>query len=154
MGNICRSPTGQGVLEYLIEDAGLAGHIEVDSAGTHAYHIGEPPDDRASSTALKRGVRLTGQKARRVSPNDFEQFDYVLAMDSDNLNDLLSICPDEHQHKVRLFLSFVSDLDAPDVPDPYYGGPNGFEQVLDLVESAGRGLIEALVRFLASSGLA
>jgi protein-tyrosine phosphatase len=113
----------------------------VDSAGTHAYHTGEPPDNRASKTALKRGISLAGQRARRVSSNDFDQFDYVLAMDSNNLQDLLSICPDEHQHKVKLFLSYAEDLNIEDVPDPYYGGRTGFERVLDMVEEGAQGLL-------------
>lgn len=141
MGNICRSPTGQGVFEHLVEQAGLSDQVEVDSAGTHAYHTGEPPDKRASRTAQKRGISLDGQYARRVSADDFEQFDYVLAMDSNNLRDLLSICPDEHRHKVRLFLSYADGLSIEDVPDPYYGGTTGFERVLDMVEEGARGLL-------------
>lgn len=150
MGNICRSPTGQGVFEHLVEEAGLADHVEVDSAGTHAYHTGEPPDTRAAKTAEKRGISLAGQKARRVTASDFEAFDYVLAMDSSNLNDLLSICPDEHQHKVKLLLSFADGLSHDDVPDPYYGGTTGFERVLDMVEEGAQGLLGDIRRKIGS----
>ncbi len=150
MGNICRSPTGQGVFEHLVEQAELSDQIEVDSAGTHAYHVDEPPDSRATKVALKRGVNLTEQKARRVSSTDFEQFDYILAMDSSNLDDLLAICPDEHQHKVKLLLSFATGLNAQDVPDPYYGGTTGFERVLDMVEEGARELLVEVRGRLAS----
>jgi protein-tyrosine phosphatase len=141
MGNICRSPTGQGVFEHLVEQAALTDQIEIDSAGTHAYHVDEPPDSRATKVALKRGIRLAGQKARRVSSADFVQFDYILAMDSSNLRDLLANCPDEHQHKVKLLLSFASGFKEQDVPDPYYGGTTGFERVLDMVEEGARELL-------------
>ena len=150
MGNICRSPTGQGVFEHLVEQAELSDQIEVDSAGTHAYHVDEPPDSRATKVALKRGVNLAEQKARRVSSTDFEQFDYILAMDSSNLDDLLAICPDEHQHKVNLLLSFATGLNAQDVPDPYYGGTTGFERVLDMVEEGARELLVEVRGRLAS----
>lgn len=149
MGNICRSPTGQGVFEHLIEQAGLSDQVEVDSAGTHAYHTGEPPDNRASRTALKRGISLDGQCARRVSGDDFERFDYVLAMDSNNLRDLMSICPDEHRHKVKLLLSYADGLSTEDVPDPYYGGTTGFERVLDMVEEGARGLLHEIQKQIA-----
>ena len=141
MGNICRSPTGQGVLEKLVQEAGLADRIEIDSAGTHAYHTGERPDGRATKTALKRGIDLSGQKARRVREEDFHHYDYVLAMDSNNLQDLLAICPHEHRDKVNLFLAYADDLHAQDVPDPYYGGNTGFERVLDLVEAGAQALL-------------
>lgn len=148
MGNICRSPTGQGVFERLVQEAGLSDTIEVDSAGTHAYHIGEPPDARASAAAAKRGVDLSAQKARRVSADDFAVYDYVLAMDSSNLDDLLSICPPQHQDKVQLFLSYATDLREQEVPDPYYGGATGFERVLDMVEEGAQALLAAIRRQL------
>ncbi len=141
MGNICRSPTAQGVFESLVADAQLGNHIAIDSAGTHAYHVGEQPDRRATQAASQRGIDLTAQRARRVDPNDFSKFDYVLAMDSSNLDDLLSICPAEHQIKVSLFLDFAGSSTA-NVPDPYYGGDQGFERVLDLVEEGARGLLD------------
>ena len=141
MGNICRSPTAQGVFEQLVADNNLTDIIQIDSAGTHAYHIGEGPDERASAAALKRGVDLSSQQARRVSPDDFQEFDYVIAMDSSNFGDLASNCPPEHEAKLRLFLEFAADLEVNEVPDPYYGGTTGFERVLDLIEQASAGLL-------------
>ena len=141
MGNICRSPTAEGVFRKLVSDAGRESEFEIDSAGTHAYHIGERPDERASAAALKRGVDLSTQKARRVSADDFHAFDYVIAMDSSNYEDLASKCPAEHEAKLRLFLEYAEDLEATEVPDPYYGGATGFERVLDLIEKASAGLL-------------
>ena len=146
MGNICRSPTAQGVFESLVAATELARRVQIDSAGTHAYHVGEQPDPRATQAAAKRGIALSRQRARRVEAADFARFDYVLAMDSSNLDDLLSICPEEHQGKVRLFLEFAGPSVRDDVPDPYYGGPQGFERVLDLVEEGARALIEDIRR--------
>jgi protein-tyrosine phosphatase len=143
MGNICRSPTAEGVFRHFVNEAGLADRIITDSAGTHAFHIGEPPDRRAAAAAERRGISLTGIQARRVSESDFEGFDYVIAMDEDNERRLLEQAPDEHREKVRLFLSFAA-VDEAEVPDPYYGGAAGFERVLDLVEEASRGLLETL----------
>ena len=141
MGNICRSPTAQGVFERLVADNDLAEYIQIDSAGTHAYHIGECPDERASAAALKRGVDLSPQQARRVSPDDFHVFDYVIAMDSSNFEDLASNCPPEHEAKLRLFMEFAADLETNEVPDPYYGGTTGFERVLDVFELGSAGLL-------------
>lgn len=141
MGNICRSPTAQGVFERLVEDHNLSGIIAIDSAGTHAYHIGERPDERASAAALNRGVDLSTQQARRVSPDDFERFDYVLAMDNDNYEILMASCPSGLESRLRLFLDFAPDLETREVPDPYYGGGSGFERVLDLIEQASAGLL-------------
>ncbi len=148
MGNICRSPTAQGTFERLIEEAQLAHRIHTDSAGTHAYHVGEPPDTRAREAADKRGIDLRRQRARRVDPADFDYFDYVVAMDRSNLADLLAICPDEHREKLCLLLEFAQHLSQQDVPDPYYGGAQGFERVLDLVEEGARGLLEDVRRRL------
>jgi protein-tyrosine phosphatase len=144
MGNICRSPTAEGVFRHKVENAGLDKHIEIDSAGTHAYHVGEPPDGRAQKAALNRGFDLSRQRARRVSNNDFDEFDYVIAMDSSNEDDLQSICAPELSDKIHLFLKFASNTSTTEVPDPYYGGGNGFEIVLDLVEDAADGLIAHL----------
>jgi protein-tyrosine phosphatase len=148
MGNICRSPTAQGAFESVVGEADLSGHIEIDSAGTHAYHVGEGPDRRAIKAASRRGIDLGGQRARRVEKADFAYFDYVLAMDSSNLDDLLSMCPTQHRAKVRLFLEFADDPVQQDVPDPYYGGGQGFERVLDLVEAGSRGLLADIRRQL------
>ncbi|MGB5177866.1 MAG: low molecular weight protein-tyrosine-phosphatase [Gammaproteobacteria bacterium] len=146
MGNICRSPTAQGVFERLVADNELATVIRIDSAGTHAYHIGEQPDERASAAALKRGVDLSTQKARRVSPEDFQLFDYVIAMDSSNFDDLTASCPPGHESKLRLFMEYAPDIEVNEVPDPYYGGATGFERVLDLIEVAAAGLLEDIRR--------
>jgi protein-tyrosine phosphatase len=149
MGNICRSPTAQGMFEALVEEVRLTGRIHIDSAGTHAYHVGEPPDARASEAASRRGIDLGRQRARRVAAPDFESFDYVVAMDRSNLEDLHSICPDAHREKLYLLLDFAPHLAQQDVPDPYYGGAQGFERVLDLVEEGARGLLEDIRRRLA-----
>jgi protein-tyrosine phosphatase len=146
MGNICRSPSAQGVFELQLAKAELAHLVHIDSAGTHAYHVGEPPDRRATQAAASRGIDLTTQRARRVEVADFERFDYVLAMDSSNLEDLLSVCPEEYQHKVRLFLEFANANSSREVPDPYYGGTQGFERVLDLIEEGAEGLLEDIRR--------
>ena len=143
MGNICRSPTAEGVFRHHVNESGLGDRIVADSAGTHAYHVGEPPDRRACAAAERRGISLTGIRARRVSDSDFEKFDVIIAMDEDNQQRLLDQAPDEHQSKVKLFLSFAT-VDESEVPDPYYGGAAGFERVLDLVEEASRGLLETL----------
>lgn len=144
MGNICRSPLAHGRFEHLVKEAGLASRISVDSAGTHAYHVGEPPDRRSQQTALHRGIDISGQRARKVSVADFEAFDYLLAMDRDNRELLLSLAPAEHVHKVRLFLEFAPDLAEEEVPDPYYGGQSGFELVYDLIDAASQGLLEEI----------
>jgi protein-tyrosine phosphatase len=141
MGNICRSPTAQGVFEHLVEAQGLQPLIHIDSAGTHAYHVGEPPDVRATQAARKRGIDLGGQRARRVSEDDFLDFDYVLAMDRNNYDDLMSLCPPDHRSKLHLLLEFATGRTEDDVPDPYYGGITGFERVLDLIEQATEGLL-------------
>lgn len=146
MGNICRSPTAQGVFSTLIEREGLSDVVEVDSAGTHAYHVGEPPDRRARAAALKRQIDLGPQRARRFMDEDFEHFDYIVAMDRSNREDLLEIAPPGQQDKVRLFLEYATELAEIDVPDPYYGGPQGFERVLDLIEAASQALVAEIRR--------
>jgi protein-tyrosine phosphatase len=143
MGNICRSPTAEGVFRHMVAEAGLSDRIVTDSAGTHAYHVGEPPDRRATAAAERRGVTLDGILARRVSDEDFERFHHIIAMDEDNLERLRTQAPAEHHAKLRLFLEFSSSGER-EVPDPYYGGTAGFERVLDLVEEASRGLLETL----------
>jgi len=143
MGNICRSPTAEGVFRHFVEKEGLTSEIDIDSAGTHAYHVNEPADRRANAAAERRGYSLDGIRARRVDAADFERFDYIVAMDRDNLSVLQSQSDEEHQEKIRLFLEFTSATED-EVPDPYYGGSAGFERVLDLVEDASRGLLETL----------
>jgi protein-tyrosine phosphatase len=143
MGNICRSPTAEGVFRHLVEEGGLSDHIEIDSAGTHAYHVNEPPDRRATAAAERRGYSLTAIRARRVVDTDFERFDYIIAMDRDNVERLVEQADVEHHDKIRLFLEFANAQEN-EVPDPYYGGAAGFERVLDLVEDASRGFLETL----------
>lgn len=149
MGNICRSPTAEGVFRKHVEDADLAEKIFADSAGTHTYHSGEPADRRAQEAAELRGFSLANIRARRVVIDDYERFDYILAMDSDNLSALRAWAPESHRDKVRLFLEFAESRSDTEVPDPYYGGTAGFERVLDLVEEASRGLLETLRKELA-----
>ena len=143
MGNICRSPTAEGVFRHHVNEAGLAEEIRVDSAGTHAYHVGEPPDRRSEAAASRRGVSLDGIRARKVADEDFEQFDYIIAMDELNYVTLIDRSPEEHHEKIRLFLSYTGGPET-EVPDPYYGGAAGFERVLDLVEDASRAMLGTL----------
>ena len=140
MGNICRSPTAQGVFQHLINKNGQHKKIDVDSAGTYSNQVGKKPDARAIDAALKRGYDLSKLRARKVVVSDFEKFDYVLAMDSDIHTDLMELCPDEFQYKVKYFLDYASNSGKLDIPDPYYGGLKGFETVLDLVEEASKEL--------------
>jgi len=144
MGNICRSPTAQGVFAKVLLEHAPELKVAIDSAGTHAYHIGEPPDPRAQRAAQRRGVDLSRQRARRVREEDFVRFDLILAMDQLNHAVLTEMSPPEYHERIRLLLEFAPQFDASDVPDPYYGGANGFERVLDLVERAAVGLIEHL----------
>ncbi len=146
MGNICRSPTAEGVFRHLVINEAPDLEIEIDSAGTHAYHAGSPPDKRAQQAARQRGISLSSIRARVVEPDDFYRFDYVLAMDESNFDDLALLCPPDKKDCLRLFLEFSSSPEIRNVPDPYYGGDAGFEKVLDLVEDAARGLLETLVR--------
>ncbi|RKZ95705.1 MAG: low molecular weight phosphotyrosine protein phosphatase [Gammaproteobacteria bacterium] len=146
MGNICRSPTAEGVFNKVIADLGAADRFLVDSAGTHAYHVGEDPDSRAQQTARSRGVNLSKIRARKVAPSDFEHFDYILAMDSDNYHILIAASPDEYHHKIKLFLEYAPDRSENDVPDPYYGGQHGFSHVFDLVEDASHGLYHSVMK--------
>jgi protein-tyrosine phosphatase len=142
MGNICRSPTAQGVFRNLVEKEGLSERILTDSAGTIDYHVGGKADRRARETANKRGIDLSDLRARQVTVGDFEQFDYILAMDYSNFEDLRSLCPPGVEERLHLFLDFAPHRKEQEVPDPYYGGVAGFERVFDLVEEASRGLLE------------
>ena len=145
MGNICRSPTAEGVFRHHVTEAGLTERIIVDSAGTHAYHVGEAPDRRARAAAERRGILLDDIRAGRVRGDDFASFDHILAMDRDNLAILRDQADPAEHAKIRLFLDFSGAREI-EVPDPYYGGAAGFERVLDLVEDASRGLLEMLRR--------
>ena len=141
MGNICRSPTAEGVFRQKVEQNNLQNQISIDSAGTHAYHVGNSPDKRAQEAALKRDIDLSNQHARRVHADDFSEFDYIIAMDESNMEDLLAICPVDYEDRLHLLLAF-SDSEQSEVPDPYYGQGRGFEIVLNLVEDASEGLLK------------
>ncbi len=141
MGNICRSPTADGVMTALVKKMGLQNQIMVDSAGTHAYHIGEQSDSRSRAKAKERGIDLDYIRARKVNVSDFTTFDYILAMDEENYQNLKAICPTQHLNKVNKFLSY-SDANQQNVPDPYYGGANGFDKVFDLVDLGCRSLLD------------
>ncbi|MBI1208746.1 MAG: low molecular weight phosphotyrosine protein phosphatase [Azospirillum sp.] len=143
-GNICRSPTVEGVFRDVVTVAGLDGRIAADSAGTFGYHIGEPPDPRSVAAAAARGYDIAGQRARQVTRQDFDRFDLLLAMDRGHRRELLRLAPAGRQDRVGLFLDYAPELGFSEVPDPYYGGRDGFEQVLDLAEAGARGLLAAL----------
>ena len=141
LGNICRSPSAEGVFRKLVEEQGLIDMIEIDSAGTHAYHVGSPPDSRAQEAARRRGIDMSGLLGRRVDEGDFYVFDYILAMDESNEYHLREMAPSEEIYRVRRFLEFAPERSEREVPDPYYGGATGFENVLDLIEDASKGLL-------------
>ena len=148
-GNICRSPTAEGVFRAHVERAGLARRIEADSAGTHGYHIGDPPDPRAIAHARRRGYDLSALRARQVKAGDFARFDLILACDRGH-HGLLRRLADRAQHgRIAMFLDYAPELGLQEIPDPYYGGPEGFEHVLDIVERASEGLLAALTQKLA-----
>ena len=144
LGNICRSPTAEAVFRAVAAREAPELMIEVDSAGTAGYHVGEPPDLRTRQAASRRGYDMSSLRARIVEPRDFEDFDFILAMDRENLKVLNHRAPVQARDRVRLFLEFAPDAATTEVPDPYYGGPNGFEEVLDLVEAATQGLLQHL----------
>jgi protein-tyrosine phosphatase len=146
LGNICRSPTAEVVLRAIAAREARDLEVDTDSAGTAGYHIGAPPDARSQQAARRRGYEMSALRARVVAPEDFERFDLILAMDRENLAALRHRAPRERHDRIRLFLEFAPDLGATEVPDPYYGGPNGFEEVLDLVEVAARALLAHLRR--------
>ena len=144
MGNICRSPMAEGYFSQFLSKR--AGHLDIttDSAGTHGYHIGSPPDERAQAATRRRGIDISGLKARNVAEEDFERFDYILAMDQDNLEILMEQADPIYHDRIHLFLNFSQAHAGSDVPDPYYGGTTGFERVLDLIEKAAEGLLTEL----------
>lgn len=146
MGNICRSPTAEGVLRMHLAQAGLAERILVDSAGTHAYHVGSSPDRRSRAAASRRGIDISGLRARIATPEDFERFDYVLAMDAGNLSALQALRPAGSKARLDLLMSYATSEYPREVPDPYYGGGHGFEQVLDMVEAACQGLLQEILQ--------
>ena len=148
MGNICRSPTAEGVFRRYLRQHRLEGLVEVDSAGTHGYHVGEAPDPRTQRAAAARGYDLSGFRARKVAPGDLEYFDLILAMDKANLDTLKRMCPPQFSGRLQLFMQYSKGFDDEEVPDPYYGLGHGFDLVIDMVEDASAGLIEALMRQL------
>ncbi|MFA7300661.1 MAG: low molecular weight protein-tyrosine-phosphatase, partial [Sideroxydans sp.] len=144
MGNICRSPTAEAVFRHYVEHAGLGDTIEIDSAGTHDYHIGDTPDVRTQRAAKQRGYDMSGLRGRQIEVDDFARFDYVLAMDEANLSILQRLRPPDSRSHLCLFLEFATQNTEHEVPDPYYGGADGFERVLDLTEDAAAGLLRQL----------
>lgn len=141
MGNICRSPSAEGVFRDLVVREGIADQFHIDSCGTLDFHTGEAPDSRAQSTAKNRGIDISGLRARQYRQRDFDEFDYILVMDRVNMHDMGRDCPEHHRHKMNLFCDFAQNFDECEVPDPYYGGAQGFEHVYDLVLDASNGLL-------------
>lgn len=144
MGNICRSPTAEGVFRRVLAEQAPQLRIEIDSAGTHDYHVGLPPDPRTIAAASRRGIDLSQLRARTVSAEDFTNYDLILVMDDDNLRELRRRAPASHHDRIRLMMEFAPQATSRHVPDPYYGGPQGFEEVLDLLEEAAQGLVAHL----------
>lgn len=145
MGNICRSPTAHGIFEDLVKRNQLSHQISVDSAGTHAYHIGESPDSRSQATALAHGYDLSNQRARKVEKADLDAFDYILAMDKPNEYSLHKLATEKQRERIHLFMDFAPERKESEVPDPYYGGDQGFENVLSMVEAASQGLLNHIL---------
>lgn len=146
MGNICRSPTAEGVFRDVVRGSDLHDRIAIDSAGTIDFHRGEEPDPRAQETALKHGIDLSALRARQVSQADFARFEYVVAMDEENMAALRARCPEKYASRLSLLCTFAADRTETEVPDPYYGGPGGFEDVFELVRAASEGLLDTIVR--------
>jgi protein-tyrosine phosphatase len=152
LGNICRSPMAEGVFRRVIEEDGIAHLFEIDSAGLGDWHVGQAPDSRAQAAARRRGMDISGQSARQIRRGDFARFDLLLAMDSSNVEDLVQLAPKSERHKIRRFLDFAPHTGATDVPDPFFGGHEGFDHALDLIEKAARGLLNELVGDTSSKG--
>ena len=148
MGNICRSPTAEGVFRHRVIDAGLERRVIIDSAGTHNYHVGHPPDHRTLAAAALRGYDLGKLRARQITRLDFGEFDYLLAMDAENLAELNRIAPPEHRGHARLLLDYGSKYKGAEITDPYHGGPEGFERVLDMSEDGAAGLLDDIKKKL------
>lgn len=143
-GNICRSPTAEGVFRQVVQDAKLDGRISTDSAGTHDYHVGEPPDRRSVQAAKSRGFDISDLRARKVRAADFDDFDLILAMDRGHFDQLVRMAPEDRRDRIKLFMDYAPDAPKREVPDPYYGEGTHFTEVLDLVEAASEGLLNSL----------
>tara|TARA_B100000959_G_scaffold39947_2_gene39135 strand:+ start:4572 stop:5066 length:495 start_codon:yes stop_codon:yes gene_type:complete len=141
LGNICRSPTAEGVFRSIVKDAGLSDEIKIDSVGTGSWHVGDPPDRRSQEAAARRGIDISHQRSRQISQDDIAEFDYLVVMDRSNIDNLDHLVPTNMMQKIYLFLEFAPRLNHSDVPDPYYGGPTGFDVVLDLIEEASKELL-------------
>ena len=144
LGNICRSPTAHGVFEQLLRDAGLSNSVKVDSCGTGDWPLDHAPDRRAQFTAKQHGFNLSHLRSRLICQDDFRDFDYILAMDKNNLRDILVLCPDQYKYKCQLFLNFAKELGIQEVPDPYYGGDDGFEDVITMIKVASQNLLQEI----------
>ena len=145
LGNICRSPLAEGVFRRVAEDEGVLQLFDIDSAGLGDWHVGQAPDIRAQAAARNRGVDISGQSARQIRPADFSRFDLLLAMDGSNYQELVQLAPSDERHKIRRFLDYAPHVGTQDVPDPFYGGREGFDHALDLIEQAARGLLAELL---------
>lgn len=153
LGNICRSPMAEGVFRRVIEQEGVAHLFEIDSAGLGDWHVGQAPDSRAQAAARRRGMDISGQSARQITRGDFTRFDLLLAMDGSNVEELVQLAPNSERHKIRRFLDFAPHVDAQDVPDPFFGGCEGFDRALDLIEEAARGLLAEFIGAAAPRGI-
>lgn len=146
LGNICRSPTAEGIFRHKIEQGGYGDNVVIDSAGTGAWHVGNPPDSRSRQTALKNGISLEDLRGRKVARQDFADFDYILAMDRDNMRNMMAICPPDHQHKISLLLDYAeNDPGNGEVPDPYNSGQDGFDQVYEIIQRGCDGFLKYLM---------
>lgn len=145
LGNICRSPMAEGVFRRVIDEENVAHLFEIDSAGLGDWHVGQAPDSRAQAAARGRGMDISGQSARQIARGDFARFDLLLAMDGSNVEELVQLAPKSERHKIRRFLDFAPHVGTKDVPDPFFGGREGFDRALDLIEEAARGLLTDLV---------
>jgi len=147
-GNICRSPSAEGVFRAMVDATQLSGRIDADSAGIGAYHVGEPPDERSQAAALARGIDLSSQRSRQVTQDDFTEFDYIVALDRTHQDQLLHLCPPEQEHRIKLLLDYTPQVGTKDVPDPYFGHGDGFNHVLDLIEAGTAGLLQEVRELL------
>jgi protein-tyrosine phosphatase len=145
LGNICRSPMAEGIFRRAAEDQGVLDLFEIDSAGLGHWHVGQAPDPRAQNAVRNRGIDISGQSARQVEHDDFARFDLLLAMDGQNYQELVELAPSDARHKIRLLLDFAPQAAATDVPDPFFGGPAGFDHAFDLIDQASRGLLTHLL---------